>query len=167
MHVNFSFTPMRKQLLILLSMSAGMAVASFFFEFIIGLHNCHLCIFQRNIAIALSVVLLIFIIHDPQDFKRRLYALALMLVSVFGVIFAGRHAWIQHFQTEKIVNCDPSIYVLMERLPITTLIERVFYGNGECSQSLTTFLGLTIPTWALLLFLFFYVFSLKIVIRNK
>ncbi|CAA6824979.1 MAG: Disulfide bond formation protein B [uncultured Thiotrichaceae bacterium] len=167
MNQGLFITPMRKQLIMLLCISVGMAVGSFFFEHIIGLHNCHLCIFQRNIAIVLSAILLVFIIHDPADYKRRLYALILMLISVFGVIFAGRHAWIQTFQTEKIANCDPSLSILMERLPISTLIERVFYGNGECSQSLTTFLGLTIPSWSFLLYLFFYLFSLKILIRNK
>lgn len=167
MNLDLFLTPMRKQLLILLAISVGMALGSFFFEYIIGLHNCHLCIFQRTIAIALSLILLIFIIHDPTDIKRRLYAMLLMFVSIFGVIFAGRHAWIQTFQTEKIANCDPSLSVLMERLPITTLIERVFYGNGECAQSFTTFLGLTIPSWSFLLYLFFYLFSLKILIRNK
>lgn len=160
-------TPMRKQLLFLLSISVGMTLGSFFFEYVIGLHNCHLCIFQRNIAIVLSLMLLVFIIHDPADIKRRLYTLVLMLISVFGVIFAGRHAWIQHFQPEKIAHCDPSLSVLMDRLPISTLIERVFFGNGECAQSVTTFLGLTIPSWSFLLYLFFYFYSLKILIRNK
>lgn len=117
-----------------------------------GLDPCPLCIFQRLAFAGLGVVLLIAGIHAPRAaYGRRAWSLAAVVAALVGVGISGRHVWIQLFPP-PIPSCGPPLEFLRETLSTGNLIRRVLTGTGDCGTVDWTFLGLSMPMWALVWF---------------
>ncbi|MOA67053.1 disulfide bond formation protein B [compost metagenome] len=43
--------------------------------------------------------------------------------------------------------CGPGLDFMLETLPMTQVLEKVFKGSGECAQIDWTFLGQSMPFW--------------------
>ena len=104
----------------------------------------------------------IFFIQGPKSWGRRIYGLALTLVSISGLVVAGRHTWLQHLPPDKVPECGPGLDFWMKNLPANDVILKVFQGSGECAEVAWTFIGFSIPEWSILAFAFFLIYSLKL-----
>src|SRR5690606_2436991 len=114
-----------------------------------GLDPCPLCIFQRIAFAVLGVVLLAAGLHAPRAaWGRRTWALAALVAAGAGAGIAGRHVWIQVFPP-PIPACGPPLDFLRETLSAGHLVRRVLTGSGDCGSVDWTFLGLSMPAWAL------------------
>jgi disulfide bond formation protein DsbB len=128
---------------------AGLMAYALYAEHVLGLEPCPLCIFQRVAVIALGVLFLLAAIHNPARAGARNYGVLMLLVSIGGVLVAGRHIWIQAQPPGTVAACGAGLDYLMEIMPITDVITKVLTGSGECGKIDWTLLGLSMPWWVL------------------
>jgi disulfide bond formation protein DsbB len=67
--------------------------------------------------------------------------------------FAAYHLWIQHLPPDPLAGCAPGLSYMVENLPVSTWIKRIFTGHADCSIVNWTFLGLAMPFWTLVCYL--------------
>lgn len=133
---------------------AALLATALYFQHVMGLEPCPLCILQRMFVIALGAVMLSAAIHNPGLLWRRLYAGIIFLLAVLGALVAGRHVWLQHLPADQVPECGPGLEYLLQSLPLTQALKMVFEGSGECAEVQWTFAGLSIPEWTLAIFVF-------------
>ena len=117
-----------------------------------GLEPCPLCVFQRVAFIALGLVFVIAAVHGPAKTGAVVYAVFGALFAAAGTGIAARHVWLQNLPADQVPACGPGLSFMLERYPVTRLLEKVLSGSGECAEADWHFLGLTIPGWSLLWF---------------
>lgn len=126
---------------------AGSMAYALYLQHVRGLEPCHLCVFQRVVMIALGIVFLVALLHDPRRGGNRIYAVLLALLGVTGMIVAGRHVWIQMQPPGSVGACGASLDFMFQMLPPYEVIARVFKGGAECQVVDWRFLGLSMPAW--------------------
>ncbi|MDX1512496.1 MAG: disulfide bond formation protein B [Gammaproteobacteria bacterium] len=131
---------------------AGLLATALYFQHVMGLEPCPLCIFQRVFVIVLGILMLIAALHDPGRLWRRVYAAAILIVALLGVAVAGRHVWLQNLPPDQVPECGPGLEYMLDSFPLMQALEMVFKGSGECAEVQWTFLGLSIPAWTLIVF---------------
>lgn len=138
--------------LLLLGSSIGIGFA-LFLEHVQGLNPCPLCIFQRVGLIAMGLIALLALLHNPQKngLKRSYTALSTLAIG-WSVAVAARHVWLQHLPPSKVPACGPGLDYLLDALPFKKVLQQVLSGSGECAAIDWTFLGQSLPFWSLLFF---------------
>ena len=137
-----------------------------YFQYIVELEPCPLCIFQRICVIAMGAAFLVAALHNPTSWGRRIYALVLLVVAAIGAGIAARHVWLQNLPPDQVPECGPDLEFMMNRFPFWDVLGKVLKGSGECAEVLWTFLGLSIPGWTLIMFSVFLLFSLSLLFRK-
>ena len=131
-----------------------------YFQHVMGLEPCPLCIFQRMFVIALAIVMLAGAIHDAEGFGRRVYGALVAGLGLLGVGVAGRHVWLQNLPPERVPECGPGLEYMLSAFPLVEALSMVFKGSGECAEVQWTFWGLSIPGWTLVVFVGLVAFGL-------
>lgn len=157
-----SIKPIRASLFIGFLITLAMIALALFMQYVMELVPCPLCSVQRAIVIALGIVFFIGFVQNPKSWGRRIYGFLLTLISIIGLIVAGRHTWLQHLPEDRIPECGPGLQFWMDRLPAIEVIEKVFQGSGECAKVAYRFIGLSIAEWSLIAFFLFLIVSLKL-----
>jgi disulfide bond formation protein DsbB len=145
---------------------AGLMAAALFFQHVMGLEPCPLCIFQRIAVIGTGLVLLIGGLHDPSAWGRRAYGGLTVLTAGAGAGIAARHVWLQNLPFDRQPGCSYEFEYMLDNFPLTKTLKLVFAGSGDCAQVLWTFLGLSMPTWTLLFFIGFIGLGLMLIFTN-
>ena len=78
-----------------------------------------------------------------------MYAVLLGLAAIGGGSVAARHAWLQQLPPDKVPSCGPGLDYMLDTLPFTEVLSKVFRGSGECAEIVWQFLGLSMPGWVL------------------
>ena len=120
---------------------------------------CPLCILQRIAFLGLAAVFLIAAIHAPGRAGSVIYSGMLFVISGVGAAIAARHVWLQHLPAQQVPECGPGLEYMLQKLPLTEVLGKVFRGSGECAEVGWTFLGLSIAGWSLLWFVLFAAFA--------
>ncbi|MEM1187343.1 MAG: disulfide bond formation protein B [Pseudomonadota bacterium] len=144
---------------------ASMLFAVVFLQQTLALNPCPLCITQRAFVILVGVFALIAGIHNPQGWGRRTYALLCLLAAAGGAAVAGRHVWLQHLPEELAPACGPSLGYMLETFPLSETFQLIMMGDGNCAETMWTFLGFSIPEQTLALFVVLCVASLFQLLR--
>ncbi len=131
-----------------------------YFQHVMGLDPCPLCILQRVLVMALGGIMLLAAIHNPSHPGRRVYGGLITVVAVLGIGVAGRQVWLQNLPPDQVPACGPGLEYLLQTFPLMDALKRVFQGSGECAEVQWTFLGLSIPGWTLVIFTGIAVFGL-------
>jgi len=90
-------------------------------------------------------------LHNPAGWGQKVYASLCALAAIGGGAIAVRHVWLQHLPPEEVPACGPSLEYMLETLPFSETLNLVLMGDGNCAETLWTFLGLTIPEQTLIL----------------
>ncbi len=130
---------------------AAMLFARVYLEEILGLAPCPLCMTQRVFVVLWGGIALLAALHNPAGWGRRVYATLCTLAAIGGGAVAVRHVWIQHLPPEQVPACGPSLEYMIETLPFSETLNLVLMGDGNCAETLWTFLGLSIPEQTLIL----------------
>lgn len=138
----------------------GLILSAFYFQFVGGLDPCPLCISQRVMVVAVGVVLLAAVLHHPNKNGMRVYAIAGCLTALSGASISARHVWIQHLPAEEVPACGPGLGYMFHYFPLTDTLKAMVTGTGDCAKVDWTLLGLSMPAWVLICFLFLAGFSL-------
>ncbi|MBN7798255.1 disulfide bond formation protein B [Parahaliea mediterranea] len=144
----------------------SMLFAYFYLQQHLGLAPCPLCMTQRVAVVALGVFALLAALHNPTGNGRRIYAALCAVAATFGAAIAGRHVWLQYLPEDQVPACGPSLEYMLETLPFAETVKMVMMGDGNCAETMWTFLGLSIPEQTLGLFLVLLAISLWQLLRT-
>jgi protein dithiol:quinone oxidoreductase len=130
----------------------GLLAFAYYAQFELKLEPCPLCILQRVAFIAFFVVALLAAVHGPRGVGRKIYGLLAAFAAMVGVGIAGRHVWLQHLPPDQVPECGPGLEYMLDAFPLSKTLKMAFTGSGECAKVDWSFLGLSMPEWALIWF---------------
>lgn len=136
----------------MLACCASLLGFAFYQQYYALLDPCPLCVFQRIGFMWIAAVSLVALLHNPGRSGRRVYGVVAALGAVFGAAVAGRHVWLQSLPPERVPECGPGLNYMLETLPLTEALSKVFLGSGSCAEVHWSFLGLSMPGWTLVWF---------------
>lgn len=135
----------------------GLIAFAYYLEIKLNLQPCPLCILERFIFGFLALIFLLATWHNPGEKGQKIYGSITLVFAIIGMLFAGRHLWLQGQPSALGEICVPGVSYLLKTLPLSEAIKTMFLGSSECGKVQWTFLGLSIPGWT---FLFYDVFAL-------
>jgi disulfide bond formation protein DsbB len=138
----------------------------FYLQYGKGLEPCPLCLVQRGFFFAVLAVCLVAALHRPQRAGTLAYAALAGVLALGGAAVAGRQVWLQHLPPDKVPQCGPDLYFMMENFPLSRTLSTLISGTGECAAVDWTFLRLSIAEWSLLWFAALFLFSLWILVAK-
>ena len=130
----------------------GLLASAIYFQFVGGLEPCPLCISQRIMVLAVTLVLLVAVLHNPGRLGVRVYAIVGALTALGGASISARHVWLQHLPPEEVPACGPGLEYIFSHLPLSATLKAMLNGTGECAKVEWTLLGISMPGWVLLCF---------------
>jgi len=135
---------------------------------VLGLHPCPLCVSQRIFVIAVGLVALVALIHNPARILfRRIYAGLGMLAAVVGGAVAGRHVYIQNLPEDEVPACGPGLDYIFDTFPFFEAVTILFRGDGNCAEVDWQFVGLSMPAWVLIAFAGLFLVNAWQLVRRK
>ena len=148
-------------------LSALGMVYALYLQHVQNLMPCPLCIFQRVGLIGFGAFTLIAALINPTKslLKRALMVPALISIG-WALLVAGRHVWLQHLPADQVPACGTGLEYLLETFPLSTVIQTVFTGSGECALIDYTLFGFSIPEMSLVFFLILFVAALWLMIKR-
>ena len=140
--------------------------AIYYLQDYLGLDPCPMCILSRYAFFAITAVALVALIHGPRGMALKVYAVLITLFALAGVGVSVRHSYLQHFPP-ALESCGADLEFLVNNLPLTQALPKIFAGTGSCSKVEWKFLGLSIPEWALVWFVIFAAVAIWIAFIHK
>ncbi|QMT58924.1 disulfide bond formation protein B [Legionella sp. PC997] len=125
--------------------------ASFYFQYVVGLIPCPLCIMQR---ICVFLLLAVMGLSFRTLKKAHIISLLQIIISCAGLFFALRQLWLQSLPAGEAPACMPGLDVLIRYFPWQTVVKALFWGSGDCAELNWRMLGISMPGWCALYFLF-------------
>jgi len=142
-------------------------ITAYYFQYILDMEPCPLCMTQRVAFYACGLVFLAAAIHRPQQLGQRFYAGLTLVFSLFGGAIASRQLWLQNLPEDQVPACGPSLGYMLEVLPWADIISVMLRGSGDCAEVQWVFLGLSIPGWSLVAFTALALISLVLFRRRQ
>jgi disulfide bond formation protein DsbB len=131
----------------------SMLFARLYLQEYLGLAACPLCMTQRVFVMLWGGIALVAALHNPRAPGIRIYAALCGLAACAGAAVAARHVWLQHLPKDQVPACGPSLEYMLENLPFSDTLSIVLMGDGNCAETVWTFLGFSIPEQTLGVFL--------------
>jgi disulfide bond formation protein DsbB len=144
----------------------GLLGWAYYLQYGMDLEPCPLCIIQRVCFAGMGLVFLVAIFHTPGRAGATVYALLQLLIGGFGAAVAMRQVWIQSLSKGEVPSCGMSLDYMLETLPLTETIRKVFEGSGECAEKAWVFLHLSVAGWALVFFIALVVAGFALIRRD-
>ena len=138
----------------------------FYLQYGRGLEPCPLCLVQRGFFMAVMAVCAVAAVHRPRRLGAIIYGLLAALFAAGGATVAARQVWLQHLPPDKVPQCGPDLFFMMENFPLSRTLKTLVSGTGECAAVDWTFLRLSIAEWSLLCFAALFLYSFWLVGRR-
>ncbi len=146
--------PSTRNLLLLIWVGVIVLISiALYMQYVMELIPCALCMTQRVFVIAVGIVALLAWLLQPQARGVRVYSVIGMIMAIIGGAFSSRHIWLQSLPEDLAPACGPSLSYLLETVPFFEALRVLLQGDGNCAESVWSFLGLTIPGWTLVAFI--------------
>lgn len=126
---------------------------SFYLQYVKDLEPCPLCLMQRLCIFFIFLFSVMNLLTRVQT-RRKKWMIAQLMMAFCGIYFASRQLWLYSLPKESIPACVPGLAILMHYFPVSELLKALFWGSGDCTEITWKFLGLSLPTWSLLYFMF-------------
>ena len=139
----------------------------YFLQHVQGLEPCPLCLVQRGFFYAVGVICLAAVIHAPARVGTAVYGVLAALLALGGAATASRQVWLQHLPADKVPQCGPDLFFMLEHLPLSRALEKLVQGSGECAAVDWKFLGLSIAGWSLVWFAALALYALWLALRGS
>ena len=137
-----------------------------YLQYGMDLEPCPLCVAQRVCVIGMGIVFLVAAIHNPGRFGATLYAVIQLAIGGIGAALATRHVWLQSLPKDQVPACGMSLDYMLDTLPFTEVLKKVFLGTGECAEKAWEFLHLSIAGWTLVFFVAMIAASFALIRRD-
>lgn len=144
----------------------GLIGFAYYLQFVEQLEPCPLCIFQRIAFIGMALVFLVAVIHNPGRAGAAAYAIVQLVIGGAGAALAARQVWLQSLPKDQVPTCGMGLNYMLDTLPLTDVVRRVFEGSGECAEKGWVFLHLSIAGWTLVFFVALVVASFALIKRD-
>lgn len=138
--------------------------ASLYFQYGLGLQPCPLCLMQR-FCVFLLLALLSGSIGTLR--KARIFSFIQVVVSLAGLFFSLRQLWLQSLPAGKVPACMPGLDIMIHYFPWQTVARALFWGAGDCAEKTWSMLGISMPGWSAMYFLFMAVMSIILFMRTR
>jgi disulfide bond formation protein DsbB len=138
----------------------------YYLQYARGLEPCPLCHVQRGFFYAVTVVLILGAVHGPRRTAAIVYGVVAALFAAGGAAAASRQVWLQHLPPDKVPQCGPDLFFMLENFPLGTTLQKLIQGTGECANVDWTFLGMSIAEWSLVWFVVLALYALWLGIRS-
>jgi disulfide bond formation protein DsbB len=146
---------------------AGLLAFGYFLQYVKGLEPCPLCLVQRGFFYAVLIVLAAGALHGPVSTGKKVYAGLALLFAAGGAASASRQVWLQHLPADKVPQCGPDLYFMLENFPLSQTLQKLVSGTGECAVVDWTFLGLSIAEWSLAWFVALAAYAAWLAFRKR
>ena len=133
---------------------------AFYAQYQWGLEPCPLCIFQRLVFVALALIAGVTSLIHPRAWGLHLASLLTLGTALIGAGLAARQLWLQYLPADQVPLCGPGLEYLIETLPLSSVIQHVLSGSGECAKLTWSLLGISMPGWVLAFFSVVVLFTL-------
>lgn len=130
--------------------------ASFYFQYVVGLTPCPLCIMQR-VCIFLLLAVMGFAFRTEK--KAHYIALLQLIIAAAGLFFASRQLWLQSLPPNSVPACMPGMDILIRYFPWKTIVHTLLWGAGDCAEVAWSFWGISMAGWSAIYFLFIFMIS--------
>lgn len=151
---------------VIFCISISLLIYGYWLEIVRHLDPCPLCIFQRLAFMMIALVSLVGFLHNPATIGRRVYSVLGCICALVGALIAGRHVWLQSLPADKVPECGPGLDYLLETFPLSDVLRKVVTGSGECATVDWSFMGASMPTWALMWLLFIAAVYMLVLLRR-
>ena len=139
----------------------------FFLQYVQGLEPCPLCLVQRGFFFLVLGICVLAALHGPGRRGAMVYGSLAALFALGGAAVAGRQVWLQHLPPDKVPQCGPDLFFMMENFPLSRTLKTLFSGTGECAAVDWTFLGLSIAEWSLLWFAALFAYAVWLALKKN
>ncbi|MCX7546179.1 disulfide bond formation protein B [Marinicella gelatinilytica] len=139
---------------------AGLIAYALYVEHVDFLMPCNLCILQRVVYIVIGAIFLIAAFKPTLYWGRKLVGILALIISAIGIAISGRHVWMQSLPADQVPDCGPSLQMMLDSSPLLDVLKSVLSGSGNCAEIQWQFLGMSMPTWSLIMFIGLFIFSL-------
>jgi disulfide bond formation protein DsbB len=152
--------------------TAGAAVCiallayGYYLQYVKGLEPCPLCMVQRGFFYVVTGLFILAALHAPARAGTAIYSALVVLFAAGGAATASRQVWLQHLPPDRVPQCGPDLFFMLENLPLSRTLEKLFQGSGECAAVDWKFLGLSIAGWSLVWFIALAVYALWLAARR-
>ncbi len=131
---------------------AAMIGGGLYFEHVMALTPCPLCIAQRIAFAATGLVCLLAFLHNPGRSGYKTYTGLMMLFALSGVGLAARQLYLQSLPADLVPACAPPLEFLIETASTSELLRIFLNGTGDCAEVQWSLFGISIPGWSLIAF---------------
>ncbi|MCA6126901.1 disulfide bond formation protein B [Thalassolituus oleivorans] len=135
----------------------GLLAAAYYFEYVLYLDPCPLCIMQRIATLAIGLGCLAAFFTRNGKISHLIALVFILASAIFGTWVADHHVWIQGLPADQVPSCGTSLEYMIETLPLNELITTMLRGNGSCADVVWSFWGLSMPEWTRIWFFGFVV----------
>jgi disulfide bond formation protein DsbB len=146
---------------------AALLAFGYYLQYVKGLEPCPLCMVQRGFFFLLFAAFALGAVHNPGRLGSALYAALALFFAAGGAATASRQVWLQSLPPDKVPQCGPDLFFMLENFPLSRTLEKLFYGSGECAVVDWTFLGLSIAGWALACFVALGLYAIWLAFSNS
>jgi disulfide bond formation protein DsbB len=161
----FNWLTPRKWYFIVVIICAALLGFALYKQHVDYLDPCPLCVFQRVAFFFVGLVALLAAIHNPGRTGQLVYGFILEIGATIGAMIAGRHIWLQSLPPDQVPECGPGLNYMLENFPITEVLSTVLMGSGSCAEVIWSFLGLSMPKWTIIWFIFLGTMTLLVMFR--
>lgn len=146
---------------------AALMAYALYVQHVEWLDPCPLCVLQRIAFIGMGAIFLVGGLHNPGHSGRLFYAVVIDLIGSAGAGVAAWHIRLQNLPPNEVPDCGPGLEYMVDNLPLSEVLGKVFAGSGECATVDWQFLGLSMPWWTLIWFVGLSVVALVFALKGK
>ena len=143
-----------------------MVIAIAYFENSLKLEPCYLCVMQRAFVIAIGIISVIAVVHNPQQLGQRIYAVLSISMVIVGSYFSGKQLWLQSLAEDQVPSCGIPVEYLFDYFSITEAFTMLIQGDGNCAEIQWQLMGLSMPGWVMASFIGFGVIGIVQFLRK-
>ena len=147
----------------------SLLVAYIYFDLIVELQPCTLCVLDRYLLILIALIFFIITISG-RDFIFKTLNTTNLLLCIIGLISTIRHIWLQVFKDETALDgfgCGGGFFYYISTLPLLDAIKNIFNNPTPCNDVKWQLFGLSIPMYTFILFLILIIIVLKLFKSKK
>ena len=148
MNLNFNYA--RSWALLNVCLGAALLCGALFFEFIMGLKPCPLCMMQRVWFILAIAVVYVGLLHNP---RFGIYPVITLICTIVGGSFSIRQLWLQNLPSSEVPACGPDLAYMLDAFSLSDILIAMTSGTGDCASVAWSFIGISLPGWALVGFI--------------
>ena len=127
---------------------ASMLGFGIYLQHVVGLEPCPMCIVQRYVYVFMLLLAVLGALGKGCRWHAAMFGL-IAASAAAGAFVAARQSWLQ-WNPPEFSSCGRDFYGMVEQLPLSQALPRIFAGSGDCAAVDWTLLGGTIANWSFL-----------------